>query len=81
MPSAGDGAHPGHLVVGKYSLVGEVELLVGGEAGTGKVAGADDGRDGLEAVGTARWQVAVEEVALGVQESLLVGAHAHHVAA
>ena len=65
----------------KHGLVGEVELLVGGEAGAGEVAGADDSGEGLEAISAAHRQVAVEDVALGVEKAVLERANAHHVAA
>ena len=61
--------------------MGEVELPVGGESSTGEVAGADDGRDRLEAIGAAHRKVAVEDVALGVEEPLLVGTNTHYVPA
>ena len=54
-------------------LVGEVELLVGGQPGAGEVAGADDARHGPEAV--AGRAVGEAEVALGVQEAALVEPH------
>src|SRR5579884_65501 len=51
--------------------MGKVQFFVGEQAGAGKVGGADDGGNGIEA-GEA---VDIEQVALGMQEALRVEAH------
>ena len=59
----------------------EVQLLVGRQARTGEVARADDAGDRLEAIPAERGRIVVEQVALGVQEPVLVQAHGDAVLA
>ena len=61
--------------------MGEVELPIGGESGACEVAGADDGCHWLESVRAAHRKVTVEDVALGVEEPLLVSTNSHHIPA
>ena len=61
--------------------MGEIELPVGRESGACEVAGADDGCHWLESVRAAHRKVTVEDVALGVEESLSIGPNTHHVPA
>ncbi len=59
---------------GKVRAVHQVELPAGEQAGPREVGGANNGRDGIEALEATS---AVEEVALGVQEPMGVETHLH----
>ena len=61
--------------------MGEIEFFISSKAGACKVAGADNGRNGLKAVCTAYGQVTVKEVGFGVEKSVLIGTYFHQVTA